>query len=279
MKTLLFLFISCFSLKMSYAQPSNAQIYDFDIGDVFQVNSMGSYPGPPIPLIQTDTVIAKYYSNGMDTLYYVINRLDYVQGFMQTPSFYDYYIDTLVVTNLNAPAAHFTSTSCLPVTDTLLVSACGVTYERLHSNHDTSCFEPQIWYSDLYLGLGGPYYYRFDPTAPIQGGDWFSKTLIYYHSAQHGECGVFQSVASLDDLSLDFEVKVFPIPASKEIRIESAFPLTAYRIYSFNGAETMQKGMIGSDGSIDISSLHPGVYFLEMSSSDSMKTARFIKQD
>lgn len=274
MKLTLLVFISCLSLNTNYAQLTNAQVYDFEVGDVFQVKYANSSTGPKP--IETDTVVAKYYSNGMDSLFYVMNHLVYVGSYMQSPPIYNYSIDTVIITNLNAPAQHFTYFTCLLASDTVMTSSCGVTFERLHSNYDTSCFEPQTWYSDLCPGLGGPYYYAYDPSLVGSSSEWYSKKLSYYNSNQHGECGVYQDVASLKDLALDFEVKVFPVPAIAEIQIEMSLPVTSYRIYSLSGTESIREGMIHSGGKIDVSSLKPGVYLLELSSSENKKTVRFM---
>lgn len=277
MKTVLLLFISCLSLNTNFAQLTNAQVYNFAVGDVFQVKYDGPGVGPKP--IETDTVIAKYYSSGMDSLFYIMNHLEYVGSFMQNPPIYNYYIDTVIITNLNALANHFNYfNSCRPTSDTVMISSCGFTFERLHSNHADTCFEPPIWYSDLYPGLGGPYYYMYDPSLFGTGQEWYSKTLNYYHSNQHGECGTYQSVASLNDFSLDFEVNIFPVPATSEIQIEAALPITDYAIYSMNGLELLQNEKINSSGKIDLSSLQAGGYLLQISSSDRVKKIKFIKQ-
>jgi hypothetical protein len=276
MKTTLLLFISLLCLNITNAQLTKAQVYDFQVGDVFQVKTNGAGVGPKP--IETDTIVAKYYSSGMDTLVYVKKHLYYVGPFMQNPPIFNYSIDTVLITNLNAPAGHFTDISCLPATDTMMIDSCGNSYERLHSNSDTSCFEPLIWYSDLFLGLGGPYYYKYDGTLFGTGIEWYSKTLTYYHSNQYGECGTYQPVASLNDLVLDEEVKIFPVPATSEIQLEANLPITAYTIYSISCLESIQKGTINSGNTIDVSSLKSGIYLLELRFSDSMKTVRFIKQ-
>jgi Secretion system C-terminal sorting domain len=153
----------------------------------------------------------------------------------------------------------------LPETDTLLIGNCNETIERLHSNYDLSCFEPSTWYSDLYEGLGGPYYYSYDPTLP--GNNWFSKTLTYYNTSQHSECGTLVSFVGLKEI-VEIKVNVFPNPASDKLIVKTPFEQCHYKIISENGSLIKNGVNQEHEFEIDISLLQKGTYSIEIDGSN-----------
>ena len=274
MKKILLFICLLFNFQCSFAQLTNEQVYDFEVGDVFQVKFAGSVPGAPT---ETDTIIAKFYSSGMDTLFYVKSHFQYNPGYMQSPASYNYSIDTMAITYLTDPAQHYGYGSCLPPTDSVRVDNCGNSFIRLQSNHDSTCFEPIIWFSDLYYGLGGPYYYLNDGTAlPAL---WYSKTLTYYNTQQHGECGTFQSYASINELNT-FSIELAPNPVENALRIivNNAEPLLDYAIYSSSGMLLSDGTITWASEEIDLSTLEKGYYFLQVRSGTEMSSLPFVKE-
>ncbi len=204
--TLLAIGFLLFTLN-THAQLTNAEVYDFEVGDVFQVKYGGGF------LVVTDTIIGKDYSPTLDTIFYTIDRLQYSA---QTAS-YNESIVIQEVTNLTLPATHYTYYyTCLPATDSSFMGSCGEDIWRHHSNADETCFEGPTWYSDLYRGLGGPYYYRYDPSEP--GFTTYTKTLTYYNSSQYGECGTPQIYTGIEELSQS-QIQVSPNPIQSQTTV------------------------------------------------------------
>jgi hypothetical protein len=156
-----------------------------------------------------------------------------------------------------------------------MIDDCGITFERLHSNYDTTCFEPPNWHSDLYYGLGGPYYYTYDPSI-IGGGTWHSKTLTYYNSAQYGECGIFQSFVGLNEPDEIKTITVSPNPVVNTLKITTELEKWNYTILSSAGKILKMDNMNGKTNSIDVSSLNSGYYFL-LIIGNSTETIPFVK--
>lgn len=254
------LFIICVS--QANAQFTNSQVYNFEIGDVFQITFSAGFPGPHPVLV--DTIVNKTYSTGLDSITYTINRLEYLApANVGAPATYNYTVETLIITNLSLQANHFTYSTCLPATDTILIGNCNENIERLHSNFDTSCFEPSTWYSDLYEGLGGPYYYRYDPTISGSSNDWFSKTLTYYNTSQNGECGTLISFVGLNEL-FEINANVFPNPASDKLQVKTQFQQCHYKIISENGSLIKSGANQQHEFEIDIRLLQKGNYYIEI---------------
>lgn len=244
------------------AQLTNSQVFNFEIGDVFQIKYSAGFPGPHPVLV--DTITSKTYSTGLDSITYTINRFEYIASAnIGAPATYNYSVETLVITNLNLPSNHFTYSTCLPATDTILSGNCNENIERLHSNFDTSCFEPSTWYSDLYEGLGGPYYYRYDPTISGSGNDWISKTLTYYNTSQNGECGTLISFVGLNEL-FQSKVNVYPNPAFDKLLVNTQFQNCHYKIISVNGSLIKSDRNQNLDFEIDIRLLQKGNYYIEI---------------
>ena len=277
MKRLALVLIVVFTqINTSYAQLTNGQVYDFQPGDVFQVTYGSGYPGPS-PIV-TDTIIGKSFTAGMDSITYVISRLSYTGANSQgNPPIYNYSIDTILITNLNAPATHFTYTSCLPTSDSTFTDSCGSLYAQRFSNFDTTCFEPPIWNSILYQGLGGPYYYRFDASISGSSNDWYSKTLTYYNSSVYGECGTLKTFTSIKENGIK-TVKTYPNPAKNEITVETENPNnTTLHLYDIIGKEVLQQTLYTNKTTISIQKLPKGVYTIAIVENHAIRTSKLIK--
>jgi len=175
MKIVLVLFFLEFTL-FSNAQLTRGQVYNFEVGDVHHKKGIYIASGSGGSTTEADTIIYKSFSTGLDSITYHIKRKTYDLSSSSgwTLSITE-SVDTVVITNLSQPASHLSASSCLPVTDTSFSNGCGMYVERKISNYDTSCFEPEVWHSDLIPGLGGPYY---DKSSVVNGID-VSWELIY----------------------------------------------------------------------------------------------------
>lgn len=193
MKSLLLVFL-LFTFQAN-SQLTNGQVYNFAVGDVLQSRAYSqSYPYQYI----YDSIVNKVVGN--DTIIYTINRKDMAAGPPPYPQ-YQLSVITQVITNLNAPAGHFTSNNCSGNSmygDSSYINECGALV-NLRYGIPNGCFEPIIWRSILIEGLGGPYEMIYDNSSPY---GW-TRDLIYSRTAQWGECGTYYDMTlGIEDLAL-----------------------------------------------------------------------------
>lgn len=86
----------------------------------------------------------------------------------------------------------------------------------------------------------------------------------------------FNTITSVNEISINPGlIKVFPNPAEDYITISNLSNEKAkYSIFSIYGSIVLQSSIYSSESTIDISTLHKGVYFLQISG----QTIKFIKQ-
>lgn len=262
-KILLVSTILFFCATWSKAQLTNGEVYDYEIGDVHQVKGVNINGGSASSTIRTDTIIFKSYSAGLDSITYYIKRHDYSSPVvMGGPNLIAEYVDTFTIVDLNQLAFHFSPTSCLPPTDTSFTDTCGVYYERLSSNFDTSCFEPNIWYSDLHSGLGGPYHYESNTV----GGYTTNWKLIYHNTTQNGECGTPIVVVGINEKHLT-RLKLYPNPSNGEFLIEIPdFNGERYSvsIVDVSGVELQTFKIDTKSKTMDLKKYSAGIYFVQL---------------
>lgn len=172
---------------------TKGEVYDFDVGDVFhhtywaQVNFMS---GPSIT--QIDTVIAEYWTVGLDSVRYVISSWRYQPPTgMGLPPYLDHDYDTLWVTDLGSPPTHYSlPTPCPPVLDTIGIDLdhCGRTAWVQYVAGDT-CWDAHYWQSTFIEGCGGHYIHSYDPWAFTE----LDHSLRYYRKGTE-ECGTALSI-------------------------------------------------------------------------------------
>ena len=274
-KYLLIYFVFAFQLFHSSfsAQTflTNAQVFDFDVGDVIQGRYMGSGSisfGPPA--YETKTIIEKIYSQAFDTIYYTIKRDYYTPPACPTcsPTFsYDTIIQT--ITNLDLPANHLNETSCFDLRDTSYVDFCGrEVWERLPIPVDT-CFEPVTHTTKFVSGVGGPFFTKYDPKGPL----YTEFTLIYY-SKDTISCGnLMVSVPEL--VENNKPLKIYPNPADENLFLsELDFNDIGKRavICNFLGQKIIEIQIESKEQKINVSYFKSGVYILNLSG----RTTRFV---
>ncbi len=173
---------------------SNAQVFDFQPGDVFQSKfQTGALWTVNPPVYRTDTILSRYDSPGLDTVIYTIKRwtLAY-SNIPNTPPSISHTLDSLIVTDLADSATQFIGAYlCPPLHDSIGTVAEGcdrTTWFQYPS--DTCYFEANGWLSWVIEGCGGPYYtYGWDH---IYG----SSRLVYFHKGAE-PCGSFTDLPSV----------------------------------------------------------------------------------
>ena len=172
---------------------TNAQVFDFQPGDVFQTKfeSGGLWSSNP-PAYQTDTVLSRYDAPGLDSITYVIKRwLLAYSSTPNTPPSVTQALDTLIITDLAGPAPQFIGEyMCPPLIDSLgtIDEACGRSTWFQYPT-DTCYFEANGWISWVIAGCGGPYYsYGWDQM-------FGSHRLVYFQKGTE-PCGTFHDLPS-----------------------------------------------------------------------------------
>ncbi len=246
-------------------------IHDYAVGDVFQTRSNSGSNNPP--LYQTDTILNRYSSADLDTLFYTVQRHHFVPAACPTcsPNFSRSTI-TLAYTNLTSPGAHFSAQSCSTIVDTIYNNSdyCGLqTWER-HSTSDpadSNCFEPPYWYSKFIAGAGGPYYYDFNPSM----GPYVTEHKLIYLKKGGIECGTL--ITSVE-LTNNVNFQIYPNPVSDQLNLQGFHSSGVYKIFNSIG-ETVVTGVV--ERQIDVSKLVPGSYIIELNCSTGSLFKRFIK--
>lgn len=241
-----------------FAQFTNAEVYNYQPGDVIERGEFIGYP-----TIVIDTVLSRYDSPTNDSIVYHIHQTVFQPWSPMHPGFEYELIDTLIITELDSLASHFQDFSCLsPSLTNGIDTTCNRTYSRLLSMGSNQCFEAPSWSSVLYEGLGGPYFSIFYPS-DNQFNEW---QLMYYNTLNNGECGTFFAStlgASENQLS---DVQVSPNPVINALQLSGLEMNTTFEILDlqlrtvFHGIYTDETEMVSTE---DWST---GVYFIKTSS-------------
>lgn len=191
MKKIILTICSTLLTWMVFCQPTQGQIFNFSVGDVLETKTHGSM----FPLYQIDTIVSKTI-NG-DSIHYVIHRNYLADGPSPSSGQSVVYLDINVTqTAIYSPPAY----SCAPVIDSIYIGDCGQTVWHRETYFDTCSIDPPMWSADLMEGLGGKYYWFWDPTNPNPSFTIWHE-LIYSNTAQWGECGDYYSwFVGMDEL-------------------------------------------------------------------------------
>ncbi len=283
MKTILTLILSVFLIGSSvHSQLTNAEVYDFEVGDVFHTYFQHSTnSGGQTGTNHWDTIINKYYSTNSDTLFYQIKRhtKSYAGGGGTGISYP--FTDTIITNfhaNLSSIAEHYVPLNCLscPVTniyDTL--GWCNSSTDIQSSYLGPNPFEPNIWTSNLQKGLGGPYYSRIDFTQIGNGAPSWNYYLLFSNTAQYGECGSPYSYSSIEEKET-IKWTISPNPAELSLEIRTDISNYDYRILNMKG-EIVHSGHSINNEKISIEFLEKGIYYIEIQTASHSARRRFIK--
>ena len=231
MKKILLTIWSIIIAGIAFSQPSQGQIFNFSVGDVLETKTHGSV----YPLYQLDTIVSKTIVG--DSIYYVIHRNYLADG--PNPS------SGQSVVNLNIDVtqpAIFTPPvfTCAPTIDSVYIGDCGQTVWHRETYFDTCSVDPPMWSADLMEGLGGEYYWYWDPTNPDPSFTIWHE-LIYSNTAQWGECGNYYSwFVGIDELE-PVERKVIKVVDLLGREIEDKPNITLIYIYTDGTAEKVYR--------------------------------------
>lgn len=219
MKKAVLLFLSFLNLVASGQTLTNAQVYDYLPGDVFQWTETDIYDmGIPcafgsLNTYHTDSIISKYYSAASDTVFYYLISSTYkpVQCNPTLPPIYTTANITRYYTDLSLPAtSYYNIPICAPTSDSFYVGWCGKNiWERwTNTNNSPSCFEFTDWWLSLIEGCGSYLTYK----GGYGGEPHFSQTLTYYKKSGV-PCGTYSTVG-ISEKEIIADMQLYPNPNS-----------------------------------------------------------------
>jgi hypothetical protein len=250
------------------AQLTIGQVFDFDIGDLFQ--SVGMINGTTIPPTIINKKITGKALSGNSVTYTILVGYYTPPSCQNCPATASSTIVTETYTNLNAQLVHANQTStCIGTKDTLYNHCNKLTSEQ-HPDPAGSCFEPTLHTTRYVEGAGGPYYDKMVLNAPNYNSTSLS---LQFYVKQNSSCG--NTYINNEDLQLK-TTSVYPNPAGDYVVVESDTPLAYYTIFDLNGKLCKADGM--QNKYIETAGLSRGIYFINLySSENSIKTVKIIK--
>jgi Secretion system C-terminal sorting domain len=282
MKTIFTILISLI-ISFSYSQGALTvgQVYDFNVGDVFQTHII-SYQSGPTPYY-TKKVLSKVLSANNDSITYTI-QVDYFlpQACPTCQPSFNSGISNLMITNLAASAYTrdplgvqvLPSDSVIGIIDTAYLDYCNRIVNS-HSNFPKLTVLSGNYGGNIYIqGCGGPY--AFNTSFGNPGS--FSENLEFYKKG-NDSCGTyFNFPLSLNPLALNqTNLKIFPNPSNDKLKIEGSTLLNEYTIFSTNG-KMVQSGKI-VDKEISIKALPIGIYNLQVFDKNSNRISKIFMKE
>lgn len=278
---------------------TNAEIYDFNVGDIFETKT-GGYSTPPTYTL--DTIINKYYSSGMDTVFYVLNTHSYTYPGCPPPctgssfsslghiSYYTHLNDT-VGKGLGKKPYNLNCIDTSGYTGTWVDTTyqdpnfCNtITTEIDYMNNGPqlidSCytyFEPYYGYDIYGKGLG--YISHYYNTCSNGFPNCESGRQLVYFKKITGSCGTYVSLTVTGISEIEFtpeQVTFYPNPSNGVFTIKgNAINNQIVELYDINGKHLLSK-TISDTSEIDASFLDNGIYTLSIRSSEGIIYRKLI---
>lgn len=246
---------------------TNAQVYNFQPGDVFQWCEwevpLSSPWSPHWTTYKRDSLISR--TNLNDTIVYTWAKQTISIPPQVTP-FNQISItnssDTTVIKGLNSPAYYPNQTqlSCFTIKDSVIfnnqfdVNMWVKMYQLItDSNGMGVCFESIAERGILYERLGGPAYLRYNEPGQLEQ----HKDLTYYKLASGETYG--NLITGITDEKNFKKVRFYPNPAVNQLNFTGFF-FKELNVYDISGREVIR--LQGEEQSLEISTLAPGRYFI-----------------
>lgn len=304
MKKLLTILLAFFALHMSYSQLLRSEIYDFSIGDYYEIEHVSNQAGQSSDVtwkLQTFHILGKQVSVGGDTVTYSAQRQSYFPSIQGSTPFLE--IDTIQFSHVNLNAIYSPTdndltfgnslgtfwyddtTGCYTQFTSLSNSSfCpGVINQqfnyRMEFNDWSSCISSQspLFVSDykVYSHAGGPYGGKDDPGEPN-----YVKQLIHLNYVNHNgvECGMFPNYFLGLKEPYQLNISVFPNPVMDKLAVTG---IEGIKSFSVTTSEGRIVGHVTADAlnNLDVSKLTAGVYFLRLTDNrDKSGMVRFMKE-
>jgi len=109
--------------------------------------------------------------------------------------------------------------------------------------------------------------------------NWLSGTEdIFYSVSPNQNLKIVEGSSLSIEESNTSEIKLFPIPTTEILNIESSLPIEEVMVYNLLGEVNISAYMNKNEISLDVASLEPGIYFLRLSLNSSQEIIKFIKK-
>nr|WP_322624247.1 T9SS type A sorting domain-containing protein [uncultured Flavobacterium sp.] len=82
---------------------------------------------------------------------------------------------------------------------------------------------------------------------------------------------------SVDDVTLEDNLKAYPNPVSNELHISFTEEISSVAVYNMLGQEVIKKVINATEGTVQVSQLTAGTYFVKVTSGSQSKTLKVIK--
>jgi len=256
------IFIIIATIISSYLLPTSlnsqdfstrGEIFDYEIGDIFHLNSEAiGFFDDGFQDVTNLLIIGKYYSPQSDTVTYIRDiqnrRRDLINGEFY-PWVYSYKTDTITYTDLNSFIV--SCYLCTTYTDSSYCNGRLVNY-----SHEEL---PNASLTRKYVvGCGMTNYSRIGAFS----GD-LDSTLVYYKKGSE-EWGQATIVNINEEVKQENILSIYPNPATTSFSIKSDSPLYGdLSIYSLNGKLINRIELNDGIQPIDISELSPNIYILK----------------
>ena len=239
---------------------TNREIYNFQVGDVIHFSHYSSFEGFSRHFIREFQ--SKSYSIDQDSVTFVV--LDSIYELVSAPYFkLTVRFDTITYVNLDS----FPS----PSIDDSTFDNCGTT--MYYANYSIN--RPGVPYTELYSdsymeSLGRYYLYVIDSDNTRR-----EYSTLKYYKTKVRECGVPYRNFKLVELKYNtkIDIEIFPNPAGDFIKV-NGITQGQYKLFDQLG-RVIQNGEF--EEKIDISSLNPGIYFVEIVEDNFIYSQKIIK--
>lgn len=253
------------------------EVFDFNIGDSFQIT--GSASNGQTPNADRIDIIDKYYSSGNDTLFYERYHHSYYSciSWEGGPHFiYTFYqfTDTVWYTNLGADISAYDTNFYF---SNLYNGPEAIFCDSMINGYQIVIgpgFENEIHTVKYGKGLGMVYYEIYNE---MTLGYPRRDKLTYYKKGDN-YCGI-PDLTSSDKVEKIQDVQVFPNPAVNYINYFNlpANPFTDFEIINTYGQVVKNGNSNKGFNQIEISALEKGIYFLRLIRGTDISISKFIK--
>ncbi len=104
------------------------------------------------------------------------------------------------------------------------------------------------------------------------GGSYYPESTILY--TNNGGYPLGES----DHSPASGTLSIFPNPATSSITVETPSPATGISILDLSGRELLQKSVLGTQFTVDITSLPSGLYLVKLTGCTSVEFGKFVKK-
>lgn len=279
-KLLIISFFICTIVPLGFSQNylTAGQVYNFNVGDIFETES-GTNPPQGVPIFGLTIVLGKWYSAHSDTVYYRDSVVSYSPPVCPPPcgsGAFSTSIDTVSYTNLNAKAVQDTVPNICPVSlDSMYVTSSVDCWQKnwevgpgkncldtLHPTFDGY----NITYSWLIEGCGGPYM-----NIQFAGYDYTCYYTLIYSKKHDTVCGSEYIITGTNQIKpAASDLKLQPNPSNGIFTLSfttsdiNADRYKTYKIEIYNVLGMLiysQSILLTSPYTLDLHSQPNGVYF------------------